>query len=101
MGWSEEEKKTLPPSYECNLLVEKATEEQIQSKDYPRDAYIVKYFSENELVSDICRGKIVNIFNLYYDKFGPNVIQKIEWGNGTINPKLWGYKNKEDKQRKK
>ena len=38
--------------------------------------------------------------DLYYDKFGAGVIQKIDWGYGRTNPKLWGYQAPQKKKRK-
>ena len=36
---------------------------------------------------------------MYWDKFGSN-LKSIDFGNGRINPKLWGYKAPESKKRK-
>ena len=47
-----------------------------------------------------CR-KVVNLFDLYYDKYGPGAIKKIDFGFGTVNPKLWGYKAPSDKKKRK
>jgi len=47
-------------------------------------------------------GPRVKVFDLYYDKFGKGVIENIDWGYGTVSPKLWGYqsKNKDDKKKR-
>ena len=37
---------------------------------------------------------------MYYDKFGPGVVKKIDWGYGRVSPKIWGYKSPEKKRRK-
>ena len=44
---------------------------------------------------------MVNVFNLYYDRYGKNAVQKIEYGHGAVNPNMWGYQTKEKKGRKK
>jgi hypothetical protein len=49
---------------------------------------------------DLCRGTRVKIFDMYYDKFGPDVITKIDWGYGRVSPRIWGYKAPEKKKRK-
>lgn len=101
MGWEEEERKTLPRKYNCDLLIHNATLEQIKSPDFPSDAYIVNYTLKDKKIMDLCRSsKMVNIFDLYYDKFG-NVINSINFGFGRINPKLWNYPTQEKKRRKK
>ena len=41
----------------------------------------------NDLVR--CHAK-VNIFDMYYDKFGAGSIVSIEYGPGTVSPKTWG-----------
>ena len=53
---------------------------------------IVSYKVEDKIYKDLCRGPRVNIFDLYYDKFGKGSLQAIDYGNGTVNPNQWGYK---------
>ena len=36
-----------------------------------------------------CHAK-VNIFDMYYDKFGPASLISIEYGPGIASPKTWG-----------
>lgn len=98
--WSEEEKKDLPPKYGCNILLENASIEQLKDKSWPTDAYIITYNLNKETYKDLCRGSRVKIFDLYYDKFGKNVIKNIDFGYGTVSPKLWGYKSSESKKKK-
>ena len=35
---------------------------------------------------------MVNIFDMYFDRYGKDSIQKIDYGHGTVNPGQWGYK---------
>jgi len=37
---------------------------------------------------------------MYYDKYGPGSVQKIDFGYGRMNPKLWGNQKTEKKKRK-
>lgn len=98
--WTPEEKKEIPSQYGCELLLERTNLEQLKNPSLPSDAYIVTYLVENEICMDLCRGTKIKIFDLYYDKFGPGSIQKIDWGYGRTNPKMWGYQKPEKKKRK-
>lgn len=98
--WTPEEKKEIPSRYGCDLLFERTTLQQIKDPSLPSDAYIVIYCVNDETFMDLCRGKKVNIFDMYYDKFGPGSVQKIDWGYGKVNPRLWGYKVSEGKKKK-
>lgn len=98
--WTPEEKKEIPSQYGCDLLFERTTLQQIKDPSLPNDAYIVIYRVNNETFMDLCRGSRVKIFDMYYDKFGPGSVQKIDWGYGRTSPKLWGYKQTEKKKRK-
>lgn len=98
--WTPEEKKEIPSQYGCELLFERTTLQQIKDPSLPTDAHIVIYRVDNQTFMDLCRGKKVNIFDMYYDKFGPGSVQKIDWGYGRVNPRIWGYKVSEGKKRK-
>lgn len=100
-NWSDEEKKLLPPKYGCELIFDNTTLETAKDKSLPSDGYLVWYKLNNEKILDVCRGrKMADIFDLYYDKFGPDSIQKIDFGYGNRNPKLWGYKSPENKKKR-
>ena len=98
--WSSEERKHIS-NYGCQLLVDDANEDQIQERKLPTDTIIVSYKTEGKIHKDLVRGPRVNIFDLYYDKFGKDAIQKIDYGHGTVNPTQWGYKAPERKKRRK
>lgn len=98
--WTTEEKKDIPPRYGCEILLEKASIQQIKDPSFPNDAYVITYEIGDNTYMDLCRGTRVKIFDMYYDKFGPGVIKKIDFGYGRVNPKLWGYKPPEKKKRK-
>lgn len=100
MPWSEEEKLSFPPQYGCQILLSDTTEAKVKDPSFPTDAYIVFYEENNKSYMDLCRTrKLVSLFDMYYDKFGPNSIKKIEFGHGRKNPKLWGIKPKENKKK--
>lgn len=93
------ERNILPSSYGCEILLEKTTLDKIKDPSFPLDAYIVIYRINNETFMDLCRGSRIKIFDMYYDRFGPDSVKKIDWGYGKVNPKLWGIKKQEKKKR--
>lgn len=98
--WTKQEKEELPSQYGCELIYERATLELAKDPTLPLDAYLVYYEVDGNMRMDVCRGsRRVDIFDLYYDKFGPGCLKKITWGYGKKNPKLWGYKAPEKKKR--
>ena len=90
----------VPSQYGCEILLEKATLQQLKDPSFPLDAHIVTYIVKGETYTDLCRGSKVRIFDLYFDKFGHGAVQKIAWGYGKVSPKIWGYKAPEKKKRK-
>lgn len=99
--WTAEDKKTIPPQYSCEILLENTTPNNANDTSFPSDAYIVYYKVNDKLCIDVCRGAKVNIFDMYYDRFGIDSVQKITWGNGRINPSIWGQKVQQPKTKKR
>lgn len=98
--WSNHERETSKSRYGCEILQERCTKQDAKNKQLPLDSYLVTYVIDGNTSYDIVKSsKKVNIFDMYYDKFG-NCIKSIEWTDGTINPKLWGYKPPQTKKRK-
>jgi len=97
---SRKEKKVLPHEYGCEILLEKTTVDKAKDPSLPNDAYLIWYIVDGEKYLDLVRGSRVRIFDMYYDKYGSGTIQKIDFGYGRVNPKLWGYKQPEKKKRK-
>jgi len=90
-----------PSSYGCQILLEKTTIEQAKDKSFPNDAKLIWYIVDGTTYVDLTRcRKTVDLFDMYYDKYGPGAVQKIGFGYGTVNPKLWGYKSPDKKKRK-
>ena len=97
-----EEEKFNPSDYSCEVLLEKTTKDKAEDKKFPSDAVIVKYIVDGKELMDVTRsGKQSNVFDMYYDKYGKGALQAIEWGYGTVNPSMYGYKQPEKKARKK
>ena len=98
--YRKEERTILPGSYGCDILLQDTTLDKVKDPSFPNDAYLVWYNNEGTERLDLVRGSRVRIFDMYYDKYGPGVVQKIDFGYGRTNPKLWGYKQPEKKKRK-
>lgn len=93
--------KVLPQEYGCEILLEKTTIQQAKDPSFPTDAYLIWYIVDGQEYIDLCRtSKRVNLFDMYYDKYGPGSVQRIDFGYGRRNPRLWGEKPVERKKRK-
>ena len=92
--WTVKEKETLPDKYSTELLVENCNKDEERNPQFPLDAYIVTYKDSNgDVRKDIVRASAkVNLFDMYYDKFGANSLISMDYGYGTVNPKLYGIK---------
>ena len=93
-------KNILPSSYGCDILLQDTTLDKVKDPSFPNDAYLIWYNNDGNMRMDLVRGSRVRIFDMYYDKYGPGVIQKIDFGYGRTNPKLWGYKQPENKKKR-
>src|SRR5210317_2204832 len=99
--YSENQKLVLPHEYGCEILLEKTTLTKAKDSSFPSDAYLIWYIADGETHIDLTRcTKRVNLFDMYYDKYGPGAVQKIDFGYGRVNPKLWGYKQPEKKKKR-
>ena len=97
-----EEVKFNPADYWCDVILEKTTREKAEDRGLPTDAFNVTYVVEGETRLDVTRSeKMMNVFDLYYDRYGKGAVQKIDYGCGTIRPNLWGIKAPEKKKRRK
>ena len=96
------ESKIKAADYSCEILLEKTTEDKATDRSFPTDAYIVRYVENGTEHLDVTRCyKMVNIFDMYYDKYGKDSIKAIEFGHGTTKPSQYGYKSPEKKKRKR
>jgi hypothetical protein len=98
--WSNQEKESSKSRYGCEILQEKCAKEDAKNKQLPIDSYLVTYAIDENIFHDIVRtSKRVSVFDMYYDKFG-NCLKSIEWTDGRVSPRLWGYKPPQTKKRK-
>ena len=96
------EDKFDPSAYSCEIIQEKTTFDKSNDRKLPSDAFNVFYVVDGEEHLDVTRSaKMVNIFDMYYDRYGKDCVQKIDYGRGTVNPHQWGYKAPEKKRKRK
>ena len=100
MGKEVDETNVIPSQYGCEILLEKTSIEKAKDSSFPNDAYLIWYDVNEKQHIDLVRGTRVRIFDMYYDKYGPGAVQKIDFGYGRTNPKLWGIKQPEKKKRR-
>ena len=97
-----EEVKFNPADYWCEIILEKTTREKAEDKKLPTDAFNVFYVVEGKEHLDVTRSeKMMNVFDMYYDRYGKDAVQKIDYGAGAVRPNLWGVKPPEKKKRRK
>ena len=90
-----------PSDYSCQVLLEKTTLSTANDKTFPTDARLIWYVIDGKEHLDLVRcGKVSKLFDMYYDKYGKGSVKKIDFGYGTVSPKLWGQKPKKEKKRK-
>lgn len=59
-------------------------------KKLPNNAYIITIDWEGNIWHDIVQSSAkVNIFDMYYDKFGKDTIKRLVQSEGRVNPKLY------------
>ena len=96
------EKKFDPSVYSCEIILEKTTQEKANDRKLPSDAFNVTYVVEGETRLDVTRSeKMANVFDMYYDRYGKDVVQKIDYGHGTVRPNLWGVKAPSEKKKRR
>ena len=98
--WTKEERDTLKSKYGSEIIVENGSYEDVNTKQAPTDAYIIKYTYEDKVCFDLTRGTKIKIFDMYWDKFKGG-IQSIDYGNGGIKPNLWGYQSTPTRKKKR
>ena len=88
--------------YSCQIVLEKTTREKAEDKKLPTDAFNVFYMVDDKEYLDVTRSeKMVNIFDMYYDRYGKGAIQKIDYGYGNVRPNLWGVKAPAKRKKRK
>lgn len=100
MNWTEEEKTDSKKKYGCTIIKENCPFKDSFDKTLPSDAYIIEYVVNNKTFYDITRAKRkVDLFDMYYDKFRNHLIS-INFSQGVVNPKIWGYSPPEKRKKR-
>tara|TARA_B100001778_G_scaffold234741_1_gene195658 strand:- start:106 stop:444 length:339 start_codon:yes stop_codon:yes gene_type:complete len=60
-----------------------------KDRNLPTTAWLMTCKLEDKEWNDIVMGGRVAVFDSYYDAFGKNVIQRMDWTSGTISPISW------------
>ena len=97
--WTKEERENTKDNYSCEILISNGSFEQVRTREVPTDACIIQYTVDNTNCYDLARGTRVKLFDMYYDKF--TNVKRIEYGQGTIKPSLWGYSSEAAPKKKK
>jgi hypothetical protein len=89
-------------AYSCQIILERTTKEKAEDKMFPTDAFNVTYIVDGKEYLDVTRStKMVNVFDMYCDRYGKTSVQNITYGAGTIRPNLWGAKAPSTKKKRK
>lgn len=94
---TKKETEVLPYEYGCEILLEKTSIDKVKDPYLPNDTYLIWYIHEGKEHIDMVRGSAVRVFDMYYDRYGANSIQKIDFGYGRMNPKVWATNNSNNK----
>ena len=97
--WTSQEKENHKSEYGCEIVIENGTLEQVSTTNAPTDACIVTYEYNGKVCRYLTRGARVKLFDMYYDKF--TNVKRIDYGQGTIKPSLWGYSGEAAPKKKK
>ena len=98
--WTKEEKESSKTNYACEILVSNGTLSDVYTAQAPNDAWVVKYTTDNKDCLDLTRGTRTKLFDMYWDKFKGG-LKSIEYGRGTVSPKLWGYQTAPSRKKKR
>ena len=98
--WTTEEAGNIKSVYGCEMLVENGSLQDVNSVEFPTDAYIITYVIDDQVKYDLTRGTKTNLFDMYYDKFKQG-LKEIRFGQGNVSPKLWGHRAKQATKKKR
>jgi len=98
--WTKEERESSKTIYACEILVSNGSLADVHTTDAPNDAWVITYTVNQKDHLDLSRGTRTKLFDMYYDKFKSG-LKSIEYGSGTVSPKLWGYQTKTSRKKKR
>ena len=84
-----------------NIIHKDCDKSLSKDKSLPVNSYLVTYLVKDIEKYDIVQaGGKVEVFDNYYDEYGKGSLQSIQWTDGKVSPKVYGYVPKETKKRK-
>jgi hypothetical protein len=84
-----------------NIIHKNCERKLSKNRELPINSYLVTYIFEGKESYDIVQSSgRVEVFDYYYDNYGKGNILNIEWTDGRINPKMYGYVPKETKKKR-
>jgi hypothetical protein len=84
-----------------NIIHKDCDKSLSKDKSLPVNSYLVTYLVKDTEKYDIVQaGGKVEVFDNYYDEYGKGSLQSIQWTDGKVSPKVYGYVPKETKKRK-
>jgi hypothetical protein len=84
-----------------NIIHKDCDKSLSKDKSLPVNSYLVTYLVKDTEKYDIVQaGGKVEVFDNYYDEYGKGSLQLIQWTDGKVSPKVYGYVPKEKKRRK-
>ena len=96
------EEQILQMKASCTTVIYTGCDDSVaHDKNLPTTAYLIKCKDGDKEWQDVVMGTRVSIFDSYWDVFKKNVIEKMDWTSGTINPSSWNSKPKPPKKRRR
>ena len=92
---------TLMKDNGVTVIFNGCTVEAAKDRGLPTTAWLMSCKLEDKEWKDVVMGNRVDVFDSYYDAFGTNVIQKMDWTSGTINPTSWNVVSKQPNKKKR
>lgn len=86
--------------YGVTILHMNCSPDYAENTSLPRNSYLMTCQLDDTVWYDIVMGSRFDIFNAYYDNFG-NVITKMSWTKGKVNPKLYTPSTQEKPKKQK
>ena len=85
-----------------STLYENCNPKEDNNTKLPYTAYLVEYKVDEEIRYDIAMGdKQVDVFDVYYDKYGKDGFIGMKQSEGRVAPNRWNVEPPKEKKRKR
>lgn len=100
LTWSDEE-KAVANRAEVFVFYSNIDPKELKDTELPTDIHVVEYQYNGHTYCDAVRApKKINIFDVYYDRLvNSGKVVAIKNGYGTVSPKMWGYRSKNEEKK--